>query len=274
MNGDKSQPAYYVRPNSTDEVLLKTLKSFYKLLPRILKEIPVLLYSGEYDLICNYIGTEYLIGNMTWNGGSGFTKKRTKKEIWKIDNKLAGYYTQERNLTYVLIKDGSHMVPYDRPIECLDMINRFMQVGNNVVKGRKSQVGEQVVSPSPSASASASTPLSTADKSEQTTTSDEQKDNTSTGDDKWDQYYSWGTATLVLVILFAISLCWCWLRGRNRPSPASVAAEFGGAPQREREGVKKRGRGILGFVGNLFGFNKANDRKKFRLGDNEESNEL
>ena len=57
---------------------------------------------------------------------------------------------QERNLTYVLIKDGSHMVPYDRPIECLDMINRFMHVGNNEVKGKQSQVIGDPVTPSSS----------------------------------------------------------------------------------------------------------------------------
>lgn len=215
---------------------------------------------------------------MTWNGGRGFTKKHTKKEIWKIDNKLAGYYTQERNLTYVLIKDGSHMVPYDRPIECLDMINRFIQVGNNIVKGKNSQVGDRaaVVQPT-SSSAPASKPSSLADEPNPTTMSDEHQQETNTAapdDDKWSQYYSWGTTALVFVILFAISLCWCWLRGRNRPSSASAAAEFGGAPPREREGIKKRGSGILGFIGKLFGSNKVNHRRKFRLGDNEESNEL
>jgi carboxypeptidase D len=244
-------------------------------LPDILKEIPVLLFSGEFDLICNYVGTEYLIGNMTWNGGRGFTKKHTKKEIWKIDDKLAGYYTQERNLTYVLIKDGSHMVPYDRPIECLDMINRFIQVGNNIVKGRISQVGDRtVVSPSPSSSSvPVSTPSSKDDKSNKSTDSAGQQDKDTTSDDKWGEYYSWGTTTLIFVILFAISLCWCWLRTRNRPSSASAAVEFGGAPQQQREDIKKRSDGILGFVTKLFS-NKVNGRKKFRLGDNEESNEL
>lgn len=33
------------------------------------------------------------------------------------------------------------MLPYDRPIETLDMINRFMGVGNNQVNGKTSRVG-------------------------------------------------------------------------------------------------------------------------------------
>lgn len=32
----------------------------------------MLLFSGDQDLICNVYGTQYLIGNMTWNGETGF----------------------------------------------------------------------------------------------------------------------------------------------------------------------------------------------------------
>lgn len=229
-----------------------------------MEEIPILLFSGEFDLICNYIGTEYLIGNMTWNGSRGFSKK-TKKENWKIDDKIVGYYTQERNLTYVLIKDGSHMVPYDRPIECLDMINRFMNVGDNIVKGQKSQVGNKKEIPKEEEKPSSEE--NEEDKTENDTK--EENQTTTIEEDEWSQYYSWGTTTLVFVILFAITLCCCWCRGK-RPS-ASALDEFGGAPQQEREGVKKSG--LFGFIKNLFK-SKSNQKRKFRLGDNDESNEL
>lgn len=207
---------------------------------------------------------------MTWNGSRGFGKK-TKKEDWKIDDKVVGYYTQERNLTYVLINDGSHMVPYDRPIECLDMINRFMNVGNNEVKGYKSQVGNSLpVTPTPDQPKTNGT-----QKDEGKTESDTKADDETTDgvevEDKWSKYYNWGTTTLVIVILFAFTLCCCWCRGNKRPS-ASALDEFGGAPQREREGVKKAG--LFGSIQNLFKSNKTDERRKFRLDDNDESNEL
>ncbi|ORZ07908.1 Alpha/Beta hydrolase protein [Absidia repens] len=109
------------------------------LLPGLLEELKVLLFSGEFDLICNHVGTEYMIGNMTWNGEKGF--QDAERLDWTIGDKQAGYYIEERNLSYVLIKDGSHMVPYDKPLETLDMINRFMGVGNDTVHGVKSNVG-------------------------------------------------------------------------------------------------------------------------------------
>jgi carboxypeptidase D len=40
-------------------------------LPRVLEKIPVLLFAGDQDLICNYLGQESLIQALTWNGGTG-----------------------------------------------------------------------------------------------------------------------------------------------------------------------------------------------------------
>jgi carboxypeptidase D len=40
-------------------------------LPRILEKIPVLLFAGDQDLICNYVGQESVIQSLTWNGGKG-----------------------------------------------------------------------------------------------------------------------------------------------------------------------------------------------------------
>lgn len=120
--------------------------------------------SGERDLICNHVGTEYLISNMTWNNIQGFDVslyiyickgndhlfincyiyiiQGAEQKEWYINDKVVGSYTEARGLTYVLIKDGSHMVPYDKPVETLDMINRFMGIGDNSVKGLTSRVGK------------------------------------------------------------------------------------------------------------------------------------
>ncbi|KAG0300355.1 Cell death protease [Linnemannia gamsii] len=94
------------------------------LLPGILEKTRVMLFSGQQDLICNHIGTEYLISNMTWQGSQGF--QDTQSIGWKVEDKPAGEWKQARNLTYVLIYNSSHMVPYDVPLVALDMMNRFM----------------------------------------------------------------------------------------------------------------------------------------------------
>lgn len=41
------------------------------LLPKLLERIPVLIFAGDQDLICNYVGLEFMIKEMNWNGGTG-----------------------------------------------------------------------------------------------------------------------------------------------------------------------------------------------------------
>lgn len=40
-------------------------------LPKVLEKIPVLIFAGDQDIICNYIGLENMIQSLTWNGGTG-----------------------------------------------------------------------------------------------------------------------------------------------------------------------------------------------------------
>ena len=51
----------------------KKSKPSVELLPKILdKGVKVLLFSGDQDLICNYVGTERMIEKLEWNGETGF----------------------------------------------------------------------------------------------------------------------------------------------------------------------------------------------------------
>jgi carboxypeptidase D len=45
--------------------------SSIELIPKILQQIPILLFAGDQDFICNYMGIENMIKAMTWNGGTG-----------------------------------------------------------------------------------------------------------------------------------------------------------------------------------------------------------
>lgn len=49
----------------------KDQESSISVLPRVLSKIPTLLFVGDQDLICNYIGIENMINALIWNGGTG-----------------------------------------------------------------------------------------------------------------------------------------------------------------------------------------------------------
>lgn len=98
------------------------------ILPAILAEVPVLLFSGDMDFICNSYGTEAMIDHLYWNDAQGWldSKSNTKNFTLQDGSKLLGSVITERNLTYTKIFGASHMVPVDDPIASLEMIENFI----------------------------------------------------------------------------------------------------------------------------------------------------
>lgn len=67
----KSEAWVECQPRIHRELNLKGSESSVTVLPRLLEKIPVLLFAGDQDLICNYVGQESIIQALTWNGGTG-----------------------------------------------------------------------------------------------------------------------------------------------------------------------------------------------------------
>ncbi|CAF0760323.1 unnamed protein product [Adineta steineri] len=101
------------------------------LLPNLLQQIPIILYSGEYDLICNHWGTEAMIDSMTWNNGTGFDFGNgtfSPKDPWIVDGESAGLIQSARNLTYILFYNAGHRVTYYYPRRSRFMLHEFIQL--------------------------------------------------------------------------------------------------------------------------------------------------
>jgi len=76
-------------------------ESAITLVPKILEKIPIMLFAGDQDLICNYVGIEALISALTWNGGTGLGKVQTQS--WTVGGTPAGTWVTSRSLTYVKV---------------------------------------------------------------------------------------------------------------------------------------------------------------------------
>ncbi|KAG5463501.1 MAG: Alpha/Beta hydrolase protein, partial [Olpidium bornovanus] len=147
---------------------LEHVTAYLNLFPEILAEIPVLLFAGDQDLICNYEGIEQMISRISWNGGTGFANE-DRELLWKVGPaggtaEPAGTYRTARNLTYVKIFNASHMVAWDKPAEAMDMIHRFVGLGGGV--GVQSWIeGEPDVPASPTGPPLTEIPPDAAEKS-------------------------------------------------------------------------------------------------------------
>lgn len=80
-----------------------------ELLPELLQTIPILLFAGDADLMCNWVGIQSMINNLKWNGAVGFGENATAKD-WFVNGTLAGSWREDRNLTWVTVKEAGHMV--------------------------------------------------------------------------------------------------------------------------------------------------------------------
>ncbi|UJR11742.1 hypothetical protein I4U23_015923 [Adineta vaga] len=105
------------------------------LLPNLLRKIPVVLYNGEYDLICNHLATENMLDNMTWNNRTGFDLGNgTMAPIysWMVEGESAGFIRYARNLTYILFYNAGHMVPYNQAYRSRAMLHQFIQLNTDI----------------------------------------------------------------------------------------------------------------------------------------------
>ncbi|KAF8510886.1 serine carboxypeptidase [Hysterangium stoloniferum] len=88
------------------------------------RKVKVLLYIGTYDMICNWVGNERFSLAMKWSGQEQFVEQELRD--WKIDGKRVGKTRSYGGLSFVTIEGAGHMVPYDKPVEALELLDRWL----------------------------------------------------------------------------------------------------------------------------------------------------
>ncbi|KAI0344394.1 serine carboxypeptidase [Trametopsis cervina] len=93
------------------------------------RDIRVLIYAGDVDWICNWIGNERMTLRLDWAGKEAFASQPLRE--WNVTSDsdeayAAGMTRSEGLLTYATIHGGGHMAPYDRPRESLELVKRWL----------------------------------------------------------------------------------------------------------------------------------------------------
>ncbi|XP_065846742.1 uncharacterized protein [Oscarella lobularis] len=84
----------------------------------------VVVYSGKYDLVCNYFGGKDWVSNMKWRGQENFSKAPVMK--WTVDGAEAGQAQSADGLTFLAVDNAGHLVPMDQGKNALDMVHRLL----------------------------------------------------------------------------------------------------------------------------------------------------
>lgn len=104
--------------------------------------VKVLIYVGTYDWICNWVrrlavccvclfnmlcvkvGNERFTLALEWSGKHKFAGQALRE--WKVDGKTAGLTRSANGLTFATVEGAGHMVPHDKPVEALELVNRWL----------------------------------------------------------------------------------------------------------------------------------------------------
>ena len=100
------------------------MKPLHLLIPDILEKIPVLIYAGDADYICNWLGNRAWTKALEWPGKDAFNKAQVKP--LEQGSEQYGNITTAENFAFVQIFEAGHFVPFNQPEGALDMLNRWV----------------------------------------------------------------------------------------------------------------------------------------------------
>ncbi|KAG6379737.1 peptidase S10 serine carboxypeptidase [Boletus reticuloceps] len=103
------------------------------LLPPLINDgVRLLVYAGNADMMCNYIGNERWLEALETDFHDEFATAPTEQWI-TLEGKVAGTVRSSTgggfgagNITFVTIHEAGHMVPFDQPEAALDMLTRWI----------------------------------------------------------------------------------------------------------------------------------------------------
>ncbi|KAK0455790.1 serine carboxypeptidase [Desarmillaria tabescens] len=89
------------------------------------RKVRVLVYVGNYDFICNWVGNNAWTLALDWSGKESFVNEELRE--WFVGEKTAGLTRSNQGLTFATIEGAGHMVPYDKPQEALELVSRWLE---------------------------------------------------------------------------------------------------------------------------------------------------
>ena len=110
----------------------------------------VLIYNGEFDLNCNFLGTQHTLERNLWGKNRNLEWKDAHRSLWVVEGNVAGKHYELGNLSFLIVSGAGslysctfnvcdrstpvlisfpnlgHLMPMDKPRQALDMLTRFL----------------------------------------------------------------------------------------------------------------------------------------------------
>lgn len=101
------------------------MRNYHQLIPPMLAGgVDVLIYAGDQDFICNWLGNEKWTLALDWAHRDEFNAAETTPYI--VNGKEVGELRTVHNFHFLRVYQGGHMVPMDQPEAALGMLNALL----------------------------------------------------------------------------------------------------------------------------------------------------
>jgi serine carboxypeptidase-like clade 4 len=121
--GDRAWQA--CSPHVHGDMMADWMRDLEPVIPPMLESgLRVLVYAGEDDFICNWLGNKRWVEAMPWSGREAFTEQYPQPFV--VDGHTAGDVVESGKLSFLKMSQSGHMVPMDQPANALEMLRRFV----------------------------------------------------------------------------------------------------------------------------------------------------
>ncbi|PHH83846.1 hypothetical protein CDD82_38 [Ophiocordyceps australis] len=104
------------------------MKPIHRSIPGLLaQKLPILIYAGDADFICNWLGNRAWTRALEWPGRDAFNNATDKPLRRPGADADYGKFRTASNFTFMQIFGAGHMVPADQPEASLDFMNRWIR---------------------------------------------------------------------------------------------------------------------------------------------------
>jgi len=102
------------------------MKDYQQLIPDMLADgIRVLIYAGDQDFICNWLGNQAWVLNMDWPHKEDFNNAAFAN--WTAgDLGVGGQLRSSNGFSFLRVYDAGHMVPLNQPAIALEMLTQYL----------------------------------------------------------------------------------------------------------------------------------------------------
>ncbi|KAK5642580.1 hypothetical protein RI129_008747 [Pyrocoelia pectoralis] len=90
----------------------------------LINNTKVLIYTGQFDMLVTHTSTVNYLRHINFDGA--VTYRFSDRQLWRINNDVAGYVTKANRLTEICVRNAGHMVPLDQPLAAFTMIKKFI----------------------------------------------------------------------------------------------------------------------------------------------------